>query len=104
MATIAPGDYRSFLSGADSGARLLKHLSYEGPGGGVMEQDSEIVELYEEMLTERAAKGVRPVLYISSCKDLECSLLVLLGETDGARFVVASPMPFKRSGYHFLKD
>jgi hypothetical protein len=42
--------------------------------------DSGMVDLYEEMLYERAAKGIRPVLYISSCKDLECSVLMLLDE------------------------
>jgi hypothetical protein len=42
--------------------------------------DSRMLDLYEEMLYERAAKGIRPVLYISSQKDLECSVLVLLDE------------------------
>jgi hypothetical protein len=42
--------------------------------------DSNVVDLYEEMLYKRAAKGIRPVLYISSPKDLKCSLVVLLEE------------------------
>lgn len=42
--------------------------------------DSDVVDLYEEMLYERAAKGIRPVLYVSSHKDLECSVLMLLNE------------------------
>jgi hypothetical protein len=42
--------------------------------------DSDVVDLYEEMLYERAAKGIRPVLYVSSHKDLECSVLMLLDE------------------------
>jgi hypothetical protein len=42
--------------------------------------DSGMVDLYEEMLYERAAKGIRPVLYVSSHKDLECSVLMLLDE------------------------
>jgi hypothetical protein len=42
--------------------------------------DSDVVELYEELLYERAAKGLRPVLYVSSPKDLECSVLMLLNK------------------------
>lgn len=42
--------------------------------------DLGIVDLYEEMLYERAAKGIRPVLYVSSPKDLECSVLMLLNK------------------------
>lgn len=42
--------------------------------------DSNAVDLYEELLFERATKGIRPVLYVSSCKDLECSVLMLLDE------------------------
>jgi hypothetical protein len=42
--------------------------------------DSRMLDLYEEMLYERAAKGIRPVLYVSSQKDLECSVLMLLDE------------------------
>jgi hypothetical protein len=42
--------------------------------------DSGMVDLYEEMLYERAAKGIRPVLYLSSRTDLECSVLMLLDD------------------------
>jgi hypothetical protein len=42
--------------------------------------DSNMLDLYEEMLFARAAKGIRPVLYVSSPKDLECSVLLLLDE------------------------
>jgi hypothetical protein len=41
---------------------------------------SDMADLYEEMLYTRAAKGIRPVLYVSSHKDLECSVLILLDE------------------------
>lgn len=47
--------------------------------------DSEIVDLYEQMLYERAANGIRPLLYISSPKDLECSMLMLLDEALAAQ-------------------
>jgi hypothetical protein len=42
--------------------------------------DSRMLDLYEEMLYERSARGIRPVLYVSSRKDLECSVLMLLNE------------------------
>jgi hypothetical protein len=42
--------------------------------------DSGMVDLYEELLYERAAQGIRPLLYVSSYKDLECSVLMLLDE------------------------
>lgn len=51
--------------------------------GGVLERemtDSNMVDLYEEMLCARAWKGIRPLLYVSSTKDLECSVLMLLNE------------------------
>lgn len=41
-------------------------------------RDSELVDIYEDMLYERAKKGIRPVLYVSSDKDLECNVLMLL--------------------------
>lgn len=53
-----------------------------------MEQEmppSEIVDLYEEMLHKRAMKGIRPVLYVSSPKDLECSVQLLLDEAPETR-------------------
>jgi hypothetical protein len=43
--------------------------------------DSRLVDLYDDMLYERAAKGIRPVLYVSSARDLQCSVLVLLEKT-----------------------
>jgi hypothetical protein len=40
----------------------------------------DLIDIYEQMLFERASRGIRPVLYISSTKDLECSALMLLEE------------------------
>ena len=40
--------------------------------------DSGMLDLLDEMLYARAAKGIRPMLYVSSAKDLECSVLMLL--------------------------
>ena len=42
----------------------------------------DIVDVYEQMLYQRAAKGIRPTLYVSSFMDLECSMLMLLDEED----------------------
>jgi len=42
--------------------------------------DSDMLDLYEAMLRKRATKGIRPVLYVSSQTDLECSVLILLNE------------------------
>lgn len=38
----------------------------------------DVIEVYEEMLYQRASQGIRPVLYVSSFTDFECSLLMLL--------------------------
>lgn len=40
----------------------------------------DLIDIYEQMLFERAARGIRPVLYVSSNKDLECSVVMLLDE------------------------
>jgi hypothetical protein len=50
-------------------------------GGAIISMEmtaSDIADLYEAMLYTRAARGIRPVLYVSSQKDLECSVLMLL--------------------------
>lgn len=57
--------------------------------------DSDMVDLYEEMLWVKAVNRVRPVLYVSSCKDLECNVLMLLNAAPelrlaGRRQVIAS--------------
>lgn len=57
--------------------------------------DSDMLDLYEEMLYARAAKGIRPMLYVSSPRDLECSVLLLLNKPPevflaGRRRLVAS--------------
>ncbi len=47
---------------------------------------SDLIDMYEHMLFERAARGIRPVLYISSNKDLECSMMMLLDEPADSLF------------------
>jgi hypothetical protein len=61
--------------------------------------ESGMVDLYEEMLYERAAIGIRPVLYVSSHTDLECSVLMLLDEAPEAK--LAGPQhPASRGNCH----
>ncbi|HXG91596.1 MAG TPA: hypothetical protein VNN73_04410 [Blastocatellia bacterium] len=64
--------------------------------------DVDLVELYEQMLFQRAVKGIRPVLYVSSYTDLECSMMMLLddasqGQASGPQQPVA-----KGIGYHVI--
>ncbi|HXU39268.1 MAG TPA: hypothetical protein VN937_23135 [Blastocatellia bacterium] len=41
--------------------------------------DSDMVDLYEEMLWVKATNSrIRPMLYVSSSRDLECNVLMLL--------------------------
>lgn len=63
----------------------------------------DFLEVVEQMLYRRAANGIRPVLYMSSLTDFECSTVMLLEEvsegwsagrprpvSDGIRFLVVS--------------
>lgn len=62
-------------------------LPHRGRGGrkkmnGVPECAREdFLEVVEQMLYTRASNGIRPVLYMSSLTDFECSTLMLLEET-----------------------
>jgi hypothetical protein len=59
--------------------------------------DSDMLDLYEEMLYARTAKGIRPLLYVSSHKDLECSVLILLNEAPELK--LAGRPRFAASGF-----
>lgn len=63
-----------------------------------------IVDLMEEMLFQRAASGIRPVLYLSSYTDLECSILMLLDEAGEARFSAEQAPAAKHAGYHIITN
>jgi hypothetical protein len=66
--------------------------------------DVDIVELFEQMLFQRASKGIRPVLYVSSYTDLECSMLMLLDETrEGQSSGIQQPVA-KGIGYYVAKN
>ena len=69
-----------------------------------MKPDVDIVELFEQMLFQRASKGIRPVLYVSSYTDLECSMLMLLDETrEGHSSGIQQPVA-KGIGYFVSKN
>jgi hypothetical protein len=63
-----------------------------------------MVELFEQMLYQRAAKGIRPVLYVSSYTDLECSMLMLLDEESQGRSSGQQQPVAKGVGYHITTN
>lgn len=66
--------------------------------------EADVVALYEEMLFERALKGIRPVLYVSSPKDFECSVLLLLGEPREGQLVEQHPTAAGGFGQKLLRS
>jgi hypothetical protein len=66
--------------------------------------DVDMVELFEQMLFQRAVKGIRPVLYVSSYTDLECSMLMLLDETSQGRASGLQQPVEKGVGYHVMTN
>lgn len=64
----------------------------------------DIIDIFEEMLSQRAMKGHRPFLFVSSFKDLECNLVMLLDESSD---LVSSDLPRTNSqwaGYHVMMN
>jgi len=64
----------------------------------------DIIDIFEEMLSQRAMKGHRPFLFVSSFKDLECNLVMLLDE---ASDLASSDLPKTDSpwaGYHVMMN
>jgi hypothetical protein len=77
---------------------LAKMTATESP------MSADTVDLLEEMLFHRASSGIRPMLYISSLTDLECSMLTLLEESDEVRWSTEKePVP-KQVGYHIVTN
>ena len=62
------------------------------------------VDLMEEMLFQRAACGVRPVLYVSSYTDLECSMLMLLDDSGEARWSTEHAPAARQVGHHIITN
>jgi hypothetical protein len=80
----APG--RGGLEPAEGGRAMFQTGGYEkgtsnatakADNGGARErrQRFDVVDLFEELLARRAELGFRPVLYVSSERDLECNLI-----------------------------
>jgi hypothetical protein len=64
----------------------------------------DIIDIFEEMLSQRAMKGHRPFLFVSSFKDLECNLVMLL---DAGSDLANSDLPRSDSqwaGYHVMMN
>jgi hypothetical protein len=60
----------------------------------------DFLESVEQMLYTRATKGIRPILYMSSLTDFECSTLMLLEEpSEGGSAGKARPVA---KGVRFL--
>ncbi|HVF91318.1 MAG TPA: hypothetical protein VNH22_14725 [Blastocatellia bacterium] len=71
---------------------------------GQEKTDVDMIEVFEQMLFQRASKGIRPVLYVSSYTDLECSMLMLLDESPtGQASGVQRPVP-QGVGYHVITN
>ena len=64
----------------------------------------DMIDIYEQMLFERANKGIRPVLYLSSAKDLECSMIMLLNEDADDCFAEVETPTAKRYGYQLMTN
>ena len=65
---------------------------------------ADTVDLMEEMLFQRAASGIRPVLYLSSYTDLECSMLMLLDGAGEARWSTEHTPAARQIGYHIVTN
>jgi len=61
-----------------------------------------MVDLVEEMLFQRASTGIRPALYISSYTDLECSMLMLLEDSDEVHWSGHKQPAGKQLGYDII--
>lgn len=65
---------------------------------------ADTVDLMEEMLFQRAASGIRPVLYLSSYTDFECSMLMLLDDGGEARWSAGQTRTKSHNGYHIITN
>lgn len=71
---------------------------------GQEKSDIDMIEVFEQMLFQRASKGIRPVLYVSSYTDLECNMLMLLDESPtGQSSGAQRPVPHG-VGYHVITN
>jgi hypothetical protein len=64
----------------------------------------DMVDLFEEMLYQRASAGIRPMLYVSSNTDLECSMLMLLDDAGEIQWSTGPQPEVNRVGYHVVTN
>jgi len=69
-----------------------------------LEFGADTVDLMEEMLFQRAASGIRPVLYLSSYTDLECSMVMLLDKTGESGWSGEQTPATRHAGYHVITN
>lgn len=62
------------ISESEAGATKLETAG-ESAGQRERKQRFDVVDLYEELLSKRAEMGHRPVIFVSSERDLECTLI-----------------------------
>ncbi|HWC78137.1 MAG TPA: hypothetical protein VG778_11775 [Blastocatellia bacterium] len=67
-------------------------------------QDIDLVDIFEQMLSRRADGGIRPMLYVSSATDLECNMVMLLGEADENPSSELPEPVSHRAGYHVVMN
>ena len=61
-------------SDCEPGGRKLETAG-ESAGQRERKQRFDVVDLYEELLSKRAEMGHRPIIFVSSERDLECTLI-----------------------------
>ena len=64
----------------------------------------DVLDVVEEMLYQRASSGIRPMLYLSSNTDLECSMMMLLDETGEAQWSIEQRPVAQEIGYHIVTN
>jgi hypothetical protein len=77
----------------------LPNLTISGHHAGL-----DMVDLLEDMLFQRASSGIRPMLYLSSDTDLECSMIMLLDETGEGQWSIEQQPVAKEVGYHMVTN
>jgi hypothetical protein len=73
-------------------------------GQQIEKQEVDMVDLFEQMLFQRAVRGIRPVLYVSSYTDLECNMLMLLDETEQGQATGRQQPVAQGVGYHVVTN
>ena len=81
----------------------LASLTVRKPKIGV-DPGVDLVDLVEDMLFQRASSGIRPLLYVSSDTDFECSLMMLLDETGEAQWSIEQQPVAREVGYHIVTN